>query len=449
MRRVNLHEEHGCFSIYSGQKRPPSLRVELSRLTSQNQSLRQLSSFSVNCNSVLYLTAYTLRLSSEEWAQFGQGMSLENDLKFKRLMVASVALATYIIAYVLVTHWYQKKLEKLIFIAGTVSTLPGRVHEGLTEPEVTRLITELEQLDSGQHVTVQGQFFSPQSLNSLLGEDEFEIGSTIRLLDDAQFEAAKLKLGLLVTKFERVIARRTQLMTVTHYIGLVITALLAGYAFYTGLRARRSWKHEITVLSADDAPLPVPQNFREFLEHVVREEASFTGHRAELTVSGVATSQLPEPLSMVVEQLVEQFIRNSIQHGGRPPESRVMAGKENFMSIYVSIHETPTDYIVMVRDDGEGLDFEDIIERAVELGILDADSAQSMPLERAIKLIFLPDYHGRNKQLSLSEHEQTLGELRLLIKSVGGFVSIQNQVREYCQFTVRFPKARLKVKQVT
>lgn len=364
-------------------------------------------------------------------------------------MVASVALVTYVIAYVLVTHWYQKKLDKLVFIAGTVSTLPGRVHERLTEPEVTRLISELQELENGYQVAVLGRPAAPQPLNSLLGEDEFEIDSTVRLLHDSQFDAAKLKLDILVTKFERVIARRTQLLTVAQYVGLAIAGLLACYVFYMGFRARRSWKHEITVLSANEAPLPVPQNFREFLEHVVREEASFTGHRAELTVSGIETSQLPEPLSMVVEQLVEQFIRNSIQHGGRPPESRVMAGKESFLSIYVSIHETPTDYIVMVRDDGEGLDFEDVIERAVELGLLDKESARSMPLERAIKLIFLPDYHSRNKQLSLSEHEQTLGELRLLIKSVGGFVSIQNQVREYCQFTVRFPKAGLRVKQVS
>ncbi|GHA17300.1 hypothetical protein GCM10008090_28740 [Arenicella chitinivorans] len=364
-------------------------------------------------------------------------------------MVASVALVTYVIAYVLVSHWNQKKLDRLVFVAGTVSTLPGRVHADLTEAEIARLITELEALETGHDAVVPGQSFSIQPLNSLLGNDEFEIGSTIRLLRDAQFDAAKLKLGLLVTKFERVVTRRTQLMRSAQYAGLILAGLMACYVCYAGLRARRDWKHEITVLSANDAPLPVPQNFREFLEHVVREESSFTGHHAELTVSGVETNQLPEPLSMVVEQLVEQFIRNSIQHGGRPPEFRVMAGKESFMSIYVSIHETPTDYLVMVRDDGEGLDFEDIITRAVELELLDVDSAKSMPLERAIKLIFLPDYHSRSKQLSLSEHEQTLGELRLLIKSVGGFVSIQNQVREYCQFTVRFPKAGLKVKQAT
>lgn len=364
-------------------------------------------------------------------------------------MVGSSLLVAYVISYfILHSHFRLQGLNAAEY-KSAVTSLSPRVYDGMPSEETDRIVDALRDLETGGAQPFLGLAFDNPPLNKFLGEDSFDMAATIRLLREGQNSAAASKLKLLATKVARVQAREGRIVQIIAIAGLLLAGLIAAYVVFAGLRMRRHWQQEITVLSeAGELPL-IPKNFADLLEYVIREEAAFTGHHSVLQISGIASDQLPSPLSMIVEQIIEQMVRNSVQHGGRPSEVRVMSGKPEKMTVQVAIKETSSDYIVAVRDDGEGINYTDIVERAIELGLLDQSKADAMPLERAIKLIFLADYHSPNKQLSLSETDQSLGELRLLIKSVGGFISIQNQVREYCQFTIRFPKDDIEVKTIS
>ncbi|RBP48486.1 ATP-binding protein [Arenicella xantha] len=373
---------------------------------------------------------------------------MEHDSKLRRLLIGSSLLVVYVVGYFFVHGYFRQDNLRGAEYKSAVASLPARVPASAAGAQLNRMIEILQSLERGGPQEMLGLGFDAQPLNDFLGQDLYDMQATLVLLREGQLAAAESKLELLATKVARAQSRSVRLLQTLSALGLILAGGLAVYVLYAGVSLRRHWQQEITVLSEPDGLPLIPTNFSELLEYVVREESSFTGHHAKLKISGADTSQLPSPLSMIVEQIVEQMVRNSVQHGGRPPDVRVMSGKPEFMTVHVAIKETDSDYIVAVRDDGEGIDCDEIVARAVELKLLDQAEADAMLLESAIKLIFHADFHSANKQLSLSETDQSLGELRLLIKSVGGFISIQNQLREYCQFTIRFPKDDIEVKTI-
>jgi len=371
------------------------------------------------------------------------GQILEHDARLKGLMWACCGLVVYVALHFLIYGYFQSSVALNAEYRAAVSTLPARFHESMSRHELSQLVDTLEQLRIGGAQPLLGLSFKADPLNVFLGDDEFDVAATIALLKDKRLTSVMPKLELLVTKVVRVQSRKARVLRTLSYIGLAGAGLLLAYVIYTGLRLRRHWQNEITVVEEqDNAPL-IPQNFNDYLQAVVNEEVTFTGHRANLTVKGVQTSELPAALAMVVEQLIEQLVRNAVEHGGRPAEKRIMAGKPDRLSIKVVIKELDNAYLVAVRDDGEGLDYRNVVKRARDLKLISEGLANSMPVEKAAKLIFLPGFHSPDRQISQADNDQSLNELRMLIKTLKGFFSVQNEFGKHCQFTVMFPKDAL------
>ncbi len=365
---------------------------------------------------------------------------MEHDAKLKRLIWACVLLAAYVIAFVLihglVTHSSIQRAE----FKAVISSLPERFHESMTLQESERLSDTLESLQIGGEQPLLGLDFKTKPLDDYLGADKFDVNATVALLKDNQLRSAETKLRLLATKLTRANDRRARLISTLSDIGVALAVFLAIYALYAGFRMRRHWSDEITFMSEADYAVAKPSSFNEHLQNVVSEEATFTGHPAVVEVEGISLEALPEPFFTVAEQVIEQLVRNSVEHGGRPTEQRVMAGKPEGIVVSVTVRETQEAYHISVRDDGEGLDPVRIKQRALDLNLLNKEVAAKMSAAQAIKLIFLPGFHSEYRQTSLAENDQSLSELRLLVKTLGGVFSLQNEPGEYCQIRLTFPK---------
>lgn len=388
----------------------------------------------------LRFTSHSLRSNELDW---GRACILEHDARLKRLMWACCVLVLYLVLHFLIYWYVQPSATQRAEYKAVVSSLYGRIHEPMNQREVAHLVKALEQLRIGGAQPLLGLDFKAAPLNDFLGEDQFDMAATIALLQDNSLRAAKAKLELLATKVTRVQLRTTRLLKILSYVGLTGACLLFCYVLYVGFRLRRHWSDEITVMEAQEfAPL-IPKNFIDYLKAVVNEEASFTGHRADVSVLGLQTSELPAALSMVAEQLIEQLVRNAVEHGGRPAEKRVIAGKPDHLMIKVVIKEIDDAYIVAVRDDGEGMNARAVIQRALDLDLINETQANSMPAEQAMRLIFLPGFHSPDRQVSQADNDQSLNELRMLISTLSGVITMQNEPGQYCQFTIKFPKDAL------
>ena len=99
------------------------------------------------------------------------------------------------------------------------------------------------------------------------------------------------------------------------------------------------------------------------LARIVRQAASDTGKRAELTVEG-ASGELDR---QVLERMLppfEHMLRNAVVHGIEKPEERARRGKPDTGRILLELHREGAEVMVRLTDDGGGMNLKAIRDKA-------------------------------------------------------------------------------------
>ncbi|MFT6006673.1 MAG: sensor histidine kinase regulating citrate/malate metabolism [Pseudoalteromonas tetraodonis] len=81
-----------------------------------------------------------------------------------------------------------------------------------------------------------------------------------------------------------------------------------------------------------------------------------------------------------------------------------------------------------------------VLERVLGLKLLSKKAISSVSQGQGIKFIFLRGYHEVKQAFGVSENTMGLYEVRRLIQSEGGRISVKNAPESFCQFTIRFNK---------
>ena len=105
------------------------------------------------------------------------------------------------------------------------------------------------------------------------------------------------------------------------------------------------------------------------LSRLVRQVASDTGKRAELIVVG-ASGELDRQVLDRMLPPFEHMLRNSVVHGIETPQERLAAGKPEGGTIKVGLHREGAEMVIVLEDDGRGIDVNAVRERAKARGIL-------------------------------------------------------------------------------
>jgi chemosensory pili system protein ChpA (sensor histidine kinase/response regulator) len=159
------------------------------------------------------------------------------------------------------------------------------------------------------------------------------------------------------------------------------------------------------------------------LDRTVRVTAGKTGKSVRLELSGLET----EFDKTVVEQLapaLEHLLRNAIDHGIEPPQERIAAGKPETGLIRLSASRQGAHVSIQLSDDGAGLDFRKIAQRAVELGWMAPQEAESASQVTLIRLIFEPGFSTADAVSEISGRGVGMDIVRSTIESLRGRLSV-------------------------
>jgi len=320
-----------------------------------------------------------------------------------------------------------------------IASFSGRVHGSMNQSDVEHISRQLRNLETGGDLRNLGLAYEAKPLALYLTPATFDIEATLQLLNESRLRAVQIKLNSLSSKVDVVYARRIHLLTTLSIVAAIVGLGLLLMFIWLWRQSNGHWSNEISLVQ--DENITAPLNFDDYLQSVVEEEVKFVGHRASLSCKGFDVSHIDFKLLETVELIAEQLVRNSIEHGGRPAETRLLAGKTDYLSIRVILQEQENCWLLTVWDNGEGLDGAEILETALYRKLISESSATSIAAEQRLKLIFLPGFTTREVMISSSDNDKPLSELRAICQFVGGTISVQNQRGDFCQFTVRFPKS--------
>ncbi len=172
------------------------------------------------------------------------------------------------------------------------------------------------------------------------------------------------------------------------------------------------------------------------LSRLVRQVANDTKKSVELVVVG-ANGELDR---QVLERMLppfEHMLRNSVVHGIETPEERVARGKPAQGTIKVGLHREGSEMVIVLEDDGRGIDVNAVRERAKQRGLL--QPGRVLTDEEAMQLILEP---GFSTASSITQHAGRGVGMDVVvneIKKLGGALFTASEMGKGVKFTIRLP----------
>ncbi|MCS7386570.1 MAG: chemotaxis protein CheA [archaeon GB-1867-005] len=183
--------------------------------------------------------------------------------------------------------------------------------------------------------------------------------------------------------------------------------------------------------------VPIGHIFNRF-PRLVRDMARKLGKKVNFVVKGKEIEVDRTVLDEIGEPILH-LLRNAIDHGIEPPEIRKRNGKPE-EGVVKLIAERRRDHIlIIVEDDGAGLDPEKIKMKALEKGIISEAEANVMTARQLIDLIFLPGFSTAEKVTELSGRGVGMDVVKTKIESLGGTIQIESSVGKGTKVTLKLP----------
>jgi two-component system chemotaxis sensor kinase CheA len=156
----------------------------------------------------------------------------------------------------------------------------------------------------------------------------------------------------------------------------------------------------------------------------------------------VITGAETEIDKLIVEELSDPLmhtVRNAIDHGIELAETRRRMGKPLAGTIALNAFQKGNHVVIEVEDDGQGIDEQAIVRRAVALGKVDADEVEQLGKQEILNLVFLPGLSTRDEASDYSGRGVGMDVVKTNIAKLGGVIDIHSEPDIGTKLTITLP----------
>ena len=181
----------------------------------------------------------------------------------------------------------------------------------------------------------------------------------------------------------------------------------------------------------------VPLNsVAERLYRTVRQTARDVDKRAQLDIQG-GELEIDRSVLEKVTAPLEHLLRNALAHGIESPEERRAAGKTEFGEIVLSARQSGNEMMLTVKDDGAGLNYARIREKAEANGLL---LPGVEPTETLLaQMIFAAGFSTAETVSQVSGRGVGMDVVKSEISALGGRIDINSEPGAGTSFHIYLP----------
>ena len=174
------------------------------------------------------------------------------------------------------------------------------------------------------------------------------------------------------------------------------------------------------------------------LEMTVRDLCRRTGRRAALEITGSDVALDRSILEELLDPLTH-LLRNAVDHGLEPPESRERAGKPALGRIRIGVAREGERVLVTVADDGKGMNLDAIRVTAVAAGFVSPEELASLDDERTLMLTTIPGFSTAGDVSDVSGRGVGMDVVRTRVESLRGQMRITTHDGEGTSIQMNLP----------
>ncbi len=181
--------------------------------------------------------------------------------------------------------------------------------------------------------------------------------------------------------------------------------------------------------------LPISFVFSRF-PRLAHDLSSKLGKKVELKLVGEHTEVDKTVVELLSDPLVH-LVRNSLDHGIEMPEVRLAAGKPEIGTVTLEAFHRGGNIVIEVKDDGKGLDKDKLRAKAIEKGLIDADTV--LTDKQTYELIFMPGFSTAEQLTDISGRGVGMDVVRRNIQSLGGNIEIISTLGKGSTISIHLP----------
>ena len=171
---------------------------------------------------------------------------------------------------------------------------------------------------------------------------------------------------------------------------------------------------------------------------IVRDIGKQLDKKIQVVMEGEDT-ELDRTILNALKDPLTHIIRNSCDHGIESPKVRLAAEKNAAGTLKLSAVQESGFIVITIHDDGGGIDAQRIKDKALHMGVINAEQAGNMTDKAALQLIFNAGLSTAEKVTNFSGRGVGMDVVRTEIERVGGSVDIDSALGEGTTLRIRIP----------
>ncbi|MDR3622596.1 MAG: hybrid sensor histidine kinase/response regulator [Paludisphaera borealis] len=182
---------------------------------------------------------------------------------------------------------------------------------------------------------------------------------------------------------------------------------------------------------------PLADGVRGF-PRLVRDVAKELGKQAKFEVVGETTG-VDRDILYGLEAPLNHLIRNALDHGLETPDDRRARGKNPTGLIQLEARHRAGMLQIVLKDDGRGIDVEQLRKKVVEKGLTTEAMASRLNEAELLDFLFLPGFSTKEKVSELSGRGVGLDVVQSMVQAVRGSVRVASRLGRGTKFVLQLP----------
>lgn len=182
--------------------------------------------------------------------------------------------------------------------------------------------------------------------------------------------------------------------------------------------------------------VPLTTTFQK-MHRVIRDMGKNLNKDIHIQIVGEDTEVDKNIIEKISDPLMH-LVRNAVDHGLETPEERLAAGKNATGTVTLEAKNAGSDVLIMVKDDGKGLDKTKIQLRALEQGLL-ADHQAELSDREIFNLIFLPGFSTKEGVTQYSGRGVGMDVVYKNIENAGGTILVESVSGAGTTISIKIP----------
>ncbi|MDO4426776.1 MAG: ATP-binding protein [Moraxella sp.] len=185
---------------------------------------------------------------------------------------------------------------------------------------------------------------------------------------------------------------------------------------------------------------PAEDYWQNYFKQYAHDIADRQAKQVSVSVTGFDVLNLEDKKASALKDIAVQLLKNAIVHGIESSEERRRKGKDGMGHISLALENSDNELILKVKDDGAGINWEKLREKAVQEGLYTPAEAANLQSKALLRLMFKSGLSTADKQDEDAGRGVGMDIVKTLANEIGGRIGVNSRSNQFTQISVSLPK---------